>query len=157
MTIGADFVIKELTFQDGTKIALQIWDIAGQPHFEFVRASFYKGSHAIIMVFDLTSPQTLYHLEKWKNEIMAIINWVIPFLVVGNKIDLQSTIDHEDVKDFIENFKHKTQLKSLPLLFTSALTGHKIKEVFEALGRSILEQDNTSSKSPDYSIIMNNS
>ncbi|MFX1284690.1 MAG: Rab family GTPase [Promethearchaeota archaeon] len=137
-TIGMAIAVKRITIENSV-INFQIWDIAGQPHFEFVRVSFYKGSRAIIMVFDFTSPQTLHHLQKWINEIMSNINYVIPFLVVGNKADLQSTIDPNEIKDFIENLKHKTPLKSLPFLSTSALTGYNINEVFETLGRTILK------------------
>ncbi|MFX0205426.1 MAG: Rab family GTPase [Candidatus Hodarchaeota archaeon] len=140
-TIGAEIAVKSIII-DETEIKLQIWDIAGQPQFEFVRAGFYKGSCAMIMVFDLTAPQTLYHLNKWKNEVMANISRTIPFLVVGNKDDLQSAIDYEEIRSFIEKFKHETPSMSLPFLFASALTGHNIKEVFETLGRSILEYYN---------------
>ncbi|MFX1535429.1 MAG: Rab family GTPase [Promethearchaeota archaeon] len=140
-TIGMGITVKSITI-DNSIINFQIWDIAGQPHFEFVRASFYRGSSAIIMVFDLTSPQTLYHLQTWINEVMTNINYVIPFLVVGNKADLQSAVDPDEIEDLIEKFKHKTPSKSLPILFTSALTGHNINEVFETLGRIILKYYN---------------
>ncbi len=140
-TIGTEIAVISIII-DNIEIKFQIWDIAGQPHFEFVRASFYRGSYAIIIVFDLTSLHTMYHLNKWKNEVMANVNRAIPFLVVGNKNDLQNTIDYAEITSFIEKFEHNTPLKSLPFLFTSALTGHNIKEVFETLGRSILEHEN---------------
>lgn len=140
-TIGTEIAVKNIII-DEIEIKFQIWDIAGQSHFEFLRASFYKGSCAIIMVFDLTTPHTLYHLDKWKNEVITNVNRPIPFLVVGNKDDLQNTIEHEEISSFIENFKHETPSKSFPFLFTSALTGHNIKNVFKTLGRSILEYYN---------------
>jgi small GTP-binding protein len=140
-TIGMGIAVTSITI-DNTEINYQIWDIAGQPQFEFVRASFYKGSRAIIIVFDLTSPQSLYHLEKWINEVISNINYVIPFLVVGNKTDLPSAIDPDEIEDFIENLKPQTPSKLLPFLFTSALTGHNINEVFETLGRTILKYYN---------------
>jgi small GTP-binding protein len=140
-TIGTEIGVKSIVINE-IEIKLQIWDIAGQPQFEFARASFYKGSCAIIMVFDLTTPRTLYHLAKWKNEVMANVDRKIPFLVAGNKADLHSTIDHEEIRSFIEIFKYETSSRSLPLLFTSALTGHNIKELFDILGRSILEHVN---------------
>jgi len=73
---------------------------------------------------------------------MANVNRPIPFLVVGNKDDLQSTIDHKEIRSFIENFKHETPSKSPIFLFTSALTDHNIKKVFKTLGRSILKHYN---------------
>ena len=140
-TIGMEIAVKSIVIENSVT-NFQIWDLAGQPHFEFVRGSFYKGSRAIIMVFDLTSPQTLYHLQNWLNEVMSNINYVIPFLVVGNKTDLQSAIDPVEIEDFIEKLKHKTPSQLLPFFFTSALTGHNINEVFETLGRTILKYYN---------------
>jgi small GTP-binding protein len=140
-TIGMGIAVKSITIENYV-INFQIWDIAGQPHFEFVRASFYKGSRAIIMVFDLTSPQTLYHLQNWINEVISNINYIIPFLVVGNKADLQTAINPAEIEDLIEKLKHKTPSKSLPFFFTSALSGHNINEVFETLGRTIIKYYN---------------
>ncbi|MFX0013426.1 MAG: Rab family GTPase [Promethearchaeota archaeon] len=137
-TIGTEITVKSLII-DEMEINLQIWDIAGQPHFKFIRSSFYKGSHAIIMVFDLTAPSTLYNLTKWKNEVITSVSRPIPFLIVGNKNDLQSTIDSKEITDFIEKLSHTTPSYSPSVFFTSALTGHNINEVFEILGRSILE------------------
>ncbi|MFX0123983.1 MAG: Rab family GTPase [Candidatus Hodarchaeota archaeon] len=137
-TIGTEIAVKSI-FIDEIELKCQIWDIAGQSHFEFVRAGFYKGSRAVIMVFDLTIPHSLYHLSKWKNEVMTIVNQTIPLLVVGNKYDLESTLDHEEIESFIETLKQETPSRSVPLLFTSALTGYNIKKLFETLGRSILE------------------
>ncbi len=44
-TIGADFAIKRVNLPDRNVIvSLAVWDLAGQPRFEVVRQSFYRGA-----------------------------------------------------------------------------------------------------------------
>ena len=56
-TIGVDFKIKTIEV-DGKKIKLQIWDTAGQERFKTITASYYKGAHGIIVVYDITDKKT---------------------------------------------------------------------------------------------------
>ena len=61
--------------------------MAGQIHFQSVRTGFYRGSRTAALVHDVTNPESLAHLPRWYDEIIAIV----PnqrFLVVGNKFDL---------------------------------------------------------------------
>ena len=39
---------------DGNCCKLQIWDTAGQERFRAITSAYYKGSHAILVVYDLT-------------------------------------------------------------------------------------------------------
>ena len=57
-TVGVDF--KNIDFDIGDRMCtLQIWDTAGQEKFRSLTASYYKGSHACICVFDLNNLETL--------------------------------------------------------------------------------------------------
>ena len=58
MTIGIDFFIKDVMVEspkDPMKVRLQIWDTAGQEHFDAMRPAYYDGSIGALIVFDLTS------------------------------------------------------------------------------------------------------
>ena len=52
-TIGIDFNIKTLEM-DNKIIKMQIWDTAGQERFQTITRSYYRGSHGIIVVYDVT-------------------------------------------------------------------------------------------------------
>ncbi|MHA1973107.1 MAG: Rab family GTPase, partial [Candidatus Hodarchaeales archaeon] len=90
LTIGTS-ISTHTTAIDGREIKYQIWDLAGQQRFEFVRSTFYRGSHALVMVFDVTRPTTLENLREWKFEALRNIGKEPPFPVIllGNKVDLQ--------------------------------------------------------------------
>ena len=84
MTIGVDFHTHTVDLPEG-KIKLSVWDMAGQERFESMRPGFYPGSRVAALVFDVTVPESLEHLNGWRDEILK----VVPdekFIVVGNKV-----------------------------------------------------------------------
>ena len=52
-----------MTLQSGKEVKLQIWDTAGQDRFRSITKNYYKGSHGIILIYDVTS---LKHLKMLK-------------------------------------------------------------------------------------------
>ncbi|MHA1228988.1 MAG: Rab family GTPase [Candidatus Hodarchaeales archaeon] len=136
LTIGTS-ISTHTTAINGREIKFQIWDLAGQQRFEFVRATFYRGSHAVVMVFDLTRPTTLENLREWKCETLRNIGKKPPFpaILLANKADLQhkALITQEMITNFRNELKIDFQF-DVPFLFTSALSGMNIYEAFEILG-----------------------
>ncbi|XP_019849877.1 PREDICTED: ras-related protein Rab-32-like isoform X1 [Amphimedon queenslandica] len=54
LTIGVDFALKTLIWDEHTKINMQLWDIAGHERFGHMTRVYYKYAIAAIIVFDLT-------------------------------------------------------------------------------------------------------
>ncbi|XP_021344297.1 ras-related protein Rab-1B-like [Mizuhopecten yessoensis] len=52
-TIGVDFKIRTVDV-DNKVVRLQVWDTAGQDRFKTITASFYRGAHGIMLVYDVT-------------------------------------------------------------------------------------------------------
>ena len=138
LTIGADFAVQNLPI-DGVQYKFQIWDLAGQQRFSAVRALYYKGSHGAILIFDQTRVDSLYNLEKWKEELYTNVGREIPFIILGNKSDLPDAIEQSEVDRFIQ--KLQSEIKDIPFnikyLKTSAKSGLNVTEAFETLGLSI--------------------
>ena len=55
VTIGVEFGNYVMRIDNQHIIQLQIWDTAGQEAFRSITRIFYKGSHAVILVYDITS------------------------------------------------------------------------------------------------------
>ncbi|KPA81146.1 small GTP-binding protein Rab18 putativeras-related protein [Leptomonas pyrrhocoris] len=98
-TIGIDFKIKKVNVVDshtGAKatVNLQLWDTAGQERFRTLTSSYYRGAQAVVLVYDVSEPQSFHGLQKWLDEANSYCrrdemerNNVV-FLLIGNKTDL---------------------------------------------------------------------
>jgi small GTP-binding protein len=130
-TIGVDFQTQTVKLPEQT-VKLSIWDMAGQERFAVVRAGFYRGSRAAALVYDVTEPQSLKDLERWREEVLGAIQEQ-PFLVIGNKIDLERTVSREEGKAFADSI-------NATYVETSALTGEGVPALFESLAKLALGQ-----------------
>ena len=87
-TIGVDFKIKTLNVSNN-KIKLNIWDTAGQERFKTITATYYKGSHGIVLVYDITDRNSFTNISNWLKEIKKQAGPGVVKFLVGNKCDLQ--------------------------------------------------------------------
>ena len=86
-TIGIKFHVKSLEIDD-TPVKLQIWDLKGAKRFRSLIPTFFKNTHGVILVFDLTRPETFANLEYWLRLINE--NTDNPkTILVGTKLDIR--------------------------------------------------------------------
>jgi small GTP-binding protein len=142
MTIGSNFALKlipaEILSTPGKEypdVRLQLWDLAGQPHFRAVRHPFYKGSSGIIYVYDVTRPETLEHLNGWREEILKQVPPTTPAILLANKVDLKNErkVSIKDGKDFMPKLNAKEYFE------TSAKDGVNVNSGFQVLARMIVD------------------
>lgn len=90
-TIGVDFALKVLNWDDNTLIRVQLWDIAGQERFGNMTRVYYKEAVGAFLVFDVNSPQTFNAIIKWKHDLDTKVCLAdgnpIPCLLLANKCD----------------------------------------------------------------------
>ena len=93
-TIGADFYTKDLVLEGKYTVTLQIWDTAGQERFQSLGNSFYRGTEACIIVYDITNKESFIRVDFWRKHFIknAHLNAaelrVFPFVLLANKFDL---------------------------------------------------------------------
>ena len=131
-TIGVDFKIKTLEI-DGKKIKMQIWDTAGQERFKNIIASYYRGAHGILLLYDVTDRESFKNLSNWLIEIEKNANKNILKVLIGNKTDLEEKriISYNQGKEFADTY-------GLKYVETSAKKNLNVTEAFETLGREIM-------------------
>jgi len=139
MTIGSNFSTKQVMLEDYPNylVRLQLWDLAGQKHFSFVRPPFYRGATAIIYVFDLTRRSSFQNILDWKLEVEKVIGNGKPSVLVGNKIDLADQGKREvGEKDGVAL---KDEINAINYYETSAKEDHMIVPVFRDVTLAILK------------------
>jgi len=98
-TIGVDFALKTLRWDNKTSIRLQLWDIAGQERFGHMTRVYYKEAVGALIVFDVTRQKTFQAVTKWKQDIdenLSVDGMSIPVVLLANKCDLaEEPIDKE--------------------------------------------------------------
>lgn len=101
-TIGVDFKIKNLKI-DNRKVKIQVWDTAGQERFKGIINSYYRGAHAVMLVFDLTNIYTFNKLSEWLETIKENIKNDYKIILVGAKCDATGHIQvlPELIKEFV--------------------------------------------------------
>jgi Ras-related protein Rab-2A len=133
-TIGSDFAVKRVELPDqDANVTLQVWDLAGQPRFEFVRQSFYRGARGGVLVYDVTRRRTFINLDNWKKEAFDALGAEIPLVIVANKVDLADSrvVPTEDGEKYAKDNGHL-------YVESSALTGENVEETFATLCRSLI-------------------
>ena len=133
-TIGKDRLEKKVVMEDGNEIKLIIWDTAGQERFHSIATSTIKGSHGIILTFDLTKKSSFKSLESWLNDIKENSNEV-PVVIFGNKCDLFENyeVENEEAKKFAEGH-------NLQYFETSAKLNVNVQEGFNAIAKIAYEK-----------------
>lgn len=135
-TIGVDFRIR--TMQVGGKhTKLQIWDSAGQERFRALTSSYYRGAHAVAVVFDLSCYDSIDTVSTtWLNEIDLHCSRHVRKILIGNKSDL---VAQRQVTD--EHAKSVARASNMLYIETSAKTSQNVYEAFESIVTDIVQHD----------------
>ncbi|KAJ9477244.1 GTP-binding protein YPT52 [Pseudozyma hubeiensis] len=86
-TIGASFLTKKLIVES-VKVRLQLWDTAGQERFRSMAPMYYRGSHAAVIVYDITSMSSFLDIRTWIEELKKNMTTDLVIHIVGAKLDL---------------------------------------------------------------------
>lgn len=56
----------EHSFSTGSsfRVKLQIWDTAGQERFRTITSTYYRGTHGVIVVYDVTSGDSFANVKR---------------------------------------------------------------------------------------------
>lgn len=137
MTLGTKVSKKSLHVGVGETIVdldLMIWDIMGQPGFrDLLRDAYFSMAKGVLAVCDWTRKDTLEDLPKWIHALEDVAGKV-PIVMAVNKADRidEAKFGEDDARAVAENL-------GAPLSFVSAKSGAKVEELFQRLGRSLVD------------------
>lgn len=123
---------------DGRQIKLQIWDTAGQERFQSITSNYYRGSHGIALVYDITERNSFENIRKWMGEVDKRASKSVIKYIIGNKVDLEE-------KRAVSTHEGKSLAQSLGVQFleTSAKQATNVNRMFTEMSASILRELST--------------
>lgn len=138
LTIGVDFAVKEIVWDESVTISLQLWDVAGHERFGTMTRVYYRYAIAAIIVFDITRPGTFDAVLKWRDDLNSKVvlpnGEQIPILLLANKCDLpEAIVDNEKLDEFVRANGF------IGWFATSALDNLNVDEAMKYLVAKILE------------------
>jgi small GTP-binding protein len=87
-TFGAIFSCRQIEIPERKSTAIiNFWDTAGQERFRSIAPIYYRGSSAIILVYDITNRSSFENLITYWSQQIKHENFMKVFLI-GNKTDL---------------------------------------------------------------------
>ena len=133
-TIGLDYKLKNVKLDSGKTIKVQLWDTAGQDKYRTIAKNYFKGSHGILLLYDITKQSSFDNIREWVRDIKEEVNEKAILFLIGNKIDMedQRKIPKEKGVELAEEFK-------IPFFEASAKSGENVDEVYKALYNKICE------------------
>lgn len=135
-TIGLDFVVKEMTLEDGTKVKVKIFDTAGQERFRNLTKNFYQKADGAILMYSETDEDSFNKIDGWLTKLgeNAPEN-VITFLVANKCDSLERTVTKQRGVEL-------SRTKKLKFYESSAKQNINVNKVFEELVKDIIKIKN---------------
>ncbi|KAF1762029.1 hypothetical protein GCK72_010290 [Caenorhabditis remanei] len=143
-TIGVDFKIRTMDI-NGQRVKLQIWDTAGQERFRTITSTYYRGTHGVVVVYDVTNGESFGNVKRWLQEIENNCDSVQKVLV-GNKCE------ESDRRVVLESdARNYAQSMNIAFFETSAKEDKNVEPMFTCITSLVLTAKlaNPSSASKD--------
>jgi len=145
-TIGANFLIKEIdlvkiidkisvteevknhVIEQGLK--LYFWDIGGQSDKLFVTEYYFVQAVGAMVVFNVNDESSFNNIDFWISKVKEL-SGNIPFVIIGNKSDLNKSVDQKKIEE-------KVSYYGVKYYETSAKLNVNIDKAFHGLSIQIL-------------------
>ncbi|XP_060806342.1 putative Ras-related protein Rab-33 [Amyelois transitella] len=135
-TIGVDFRERTIWINN-EDIKLQLWDTAGQERFrKSMVQHYYRNVHAVVIVYDVTKPETFHSIVSWMEEVESHGLMNSPRVLVGNKCDC-GTPESRLATTYAQRLADKY---GMPLFETSALLDSEcntVESIFMTLAHKL--------------------
>jgi len=118
---------------DGGDVQIDILDTAGQEDYAAIRDNYFRSGEGFLCVFSITEQESFQATTDFREQILRVKDDEnIPFLLVGNKGDLES-----NRRVSKEEAGRKAAEWNVPYVETSAKTNVNVDKVFFDLMREI--------------------
>ena len=132
-TIGIDFAIKKLSFNK-KRLKVQIWDTGGQERFREITTSYFRGTDAIILLYDVTNRRSFDSIRNWISLIQTHGDVNVFKILIGNKCDLNDrrSISWDEGNDLAKEFE-------MNFFEVSGKTNYNITKAFSNIFDNVMQ------------------
>lgn len=104
-TVGIDYYNKDETINNKL-VRVKIWDTAGQERYKSLTSTFFRNAQGIILVYDVTNPETFDNLKYWIQSINSNLGVQsnVKKVIIGNKIDLPREVSKEEAENLANEY-----------------------------------------------------
>ncbi|KAL4224237.1 Ras-related protein Rab-17 [Mactra antiquata] len=121
----------------GKHVLTRLYDTAGQEKFRSLTASYYRGAHGALVLFDVTKESTFNNVGYWLHDLKEYSSHPdVSTILVGTKCHVEP--DEREVS--LERAQKYAESVGLPYMEVSAEEGKHVTEVFEKLADLIIEK-----------------
>jgi small GTP-binding protein len=132
-TIGIDSKSRIIGV-NGTRIKLNIIDTGGQEKFRDLTSGFFRHSHGIVVMFDVSAKGSFTNVKSWVKSSNDHNCEHVPKLIVGNKLDVKDrAVTTEEAKQVASEL-------GLQYIEVSAKTGENVDNLFINLCKLMVEK-----------------
>ncbi|EGC38758.1 hypothetical protein DICPUDRAFT_148542 [Dictyostelium purpureum] len=139
-----DFRINKIIFNDNCSIKLQLWDGNANLRFRTIYSPPYRGTHGIILTYDICDRNSFLNCKNWYIEAKRYINDGIPMIIIGTKLD---KVDFDEKKRQVTYDQGKTFAQELGLNFYEISSKYNIgirQTIMDLIG--LIIEDRVSNK-----------
>ncbi|KAI9447204.1 small GTPase superfamily [Lactarius psammicola] len=136
-TIGVDTWTHKLEVK-GKHVNLSIWDTSGEERFRTIVSSYYRGTQAIILVYDISNRKSYETIQWWFAERSKHAPESAVKILVGNKADNDALQGHMRQVPTAEAAAYASRMGTL-FVESSAKTAVGVREVFRDTLERVLQ------------------
>ena len=135
-TVGVEYFNTTRILSDGKNYKIKIIDTAGQERYRSLSVNSIRFCDGIILMYSITDRKSFNLISNWIQNIYDIKEGDFPFILIGNKCDLENQRDVL-TEEGIEKAKQYNTI----YFETSAKEGINVEQSFEELLKKIIKKN----------------
>ena len=125
------------------KFDITLFDTAGQERYRAITKNYFKESHGITLIYDITNRSSFEHIDTWLNSIQdSLSDWKrsgYMIMILGNKLDIAKNDENKRAVSLeeAENICSKNEIFWGGECSAKSFQAEKIREILENFTKEV--------------------